>query len=59
MSILKVDITIVPLFFLISYSLVPKLKICPKYFLNKNYKPRHCVLKNSGWMVVVDGGHGG
>ena len=38
MSILKVDITIVPLFFLISYSLVPRLEICLKYFLNKNSK---------------------
>ena len=36
MSILKVGITIVPLFFLNSYSLVPKLVICLKYFLNKD-----------------------
>ena len=35
MSILKVDITIVPLFFLIYYALVPKLEICLKYFLDK------------------------
>ena len=38
MSILKVDITIVPLFFLIFYSLIPILEICLKYFLNKIFK---------------------
>ena len=36
MSILKVDITIVPLFFLMLYALVPKIEICVKYFLDKN-----------------------
>ena len=35
MSILKV-IYLVPLFFQIFYSLVPKIEICLKYFLNKN-----------------------
>ena len=35
MSILKVYITRVPSLFLISYFLVPKIEICPKYFLDK------------------------
>ena len=38
MSILKVDKLIMPLFFLISYSLVPKIEICLKYFMDKNSK---------------------
>ena len=38
MSILKVEYW-VPLFFQISYLLVPKIEIClKKYFLNKNPK---------------------
>ena len=37
MSILKVDMTIVPLFYLIYYSLVPKIEICLKYFLDKKF----------------------
>ena len=36
MSMLKVDMTIVPLFYLIYYSLVPKIETCLKYFLDKN-----------------------
>ena len=36
MSILKVDITIVSLFFVIYYAWVPKIEICLKYFLDKN-----------------------
>ena len=45
MSILKVNIAIVPLFFfLISYSLVPKIKICLKYFWTKIPKSSHCEL---------------
>ena len=36
MSILKVDISIKGSSFLILYSLVPKLEICLKYFLDKN-----------------------
>ena len=36
MSISKVDILVVPLFFLISYLLLPKIEICLKYFLDKN-----------------------
>ena len=35
MSLSKVDIKIVPQFFLISYSLVPKIEICLSYFLEK------------------------
>ena len=35
---LNVDITKVPLFFLIFYPLVPKIKTCPKYFLDKNFQ---------------------
>ena len=38
MSILKVDIKIVPLFFQIFYSLLPKIEICFKYFFDKNPK---------------------
>ena len=38
MSILKVDIAIASSFFLISYSLVPKIEICLKYCLDKNPK---------------------
>ena len=37
-SILIVDITIVPLCFLISYVFVSKIEICLKYFLDKNPK---------------------
>ena len=37
MSILKVDY-LVPLFFLISYSLVLKIESCLKYFLDKNFQ---------------------
>ena len=46
MSILKV-IYLAALFFQISYSLVPKIEICLKYFLDKNsqkqplWKPRY------------------
>ena len=36
MSILKVDKTLVPSFFLIFYSLVSKIEICLKYILDKN-----------------------
>ena len=36
LSTLKFDIVIVPLFFLSSYLLVPKIEICLKYFLDKN-----------------------
>ena len=37
MSILKVDKTLVPLFFLFFfYSLVSKIEICLKYILDKN-----------------------
>ena len=38
MLILTVDIRILPLFYLIFYSLVPTLEICHKYFLGKNSK---------------------
>ena len=38
MSISKVDKMIVLLFFMISYLLVPKMKNCLKYFLDKNLK---------------------
>ena len=38
MSILKVDVTIVPLFFLIRYSLIHEINICLEYFLEKNPK---------------------
>ena len=34
----------VPLFFLIFYSLVPKIEICLKYFVKKNPKKHHIVL---------------
>ena len=37
-SILKSDITIVPLCFLMFYLLVTKIEICLKYFLDKNPK---------------------
>ena len=40
MSILKVDITIVPIFFLILYSLLFKIKICHKYFLDNVIGPK-------------------
>ena len=39
---LKIDITIVPLFFQMSDLLVPKIEICLKYFLDKNSKSSHC-----------------
>ena len=45
MSILKVHITIVPLFFLISYLWVPKIEICRKYFWTKVPKNSHCGLR--------------
>ena len=35
MSTFKIDITKGPLFFLISYLLLPKIEVCIKYFLNK------------------------
>ena len=38
MLIIIFDITIWPLFYLIFYSLVPKLEICHKYFFRKNSK---------------------
>ena len=39
MLTLKVDETMVPLSFLISYLLVPKIEIClKKYFFDKNLK---------------------
>ena len=37
MSILKVTF-LAALFFQISYSLVPKIEICLKYFLEKNFQ---------------------
>ena len=39
---LKIDITIVPLFFQMSDLLVPKIEICLKYFFDKNFKSSHC-----------------
>ena len=41
MSILKVNVTIVPLFVLIFYSLVPKIEICLIHFLDKIFKSSH------------------
>ena len=40
MSILKVDITNVSLFFQILYSLVPKVMIYFKWFMDKNLQKR-------------------
>ena len=39
MSILKVDY-MVAIFVQISYSLVPKIEVCLKYFLDKKYQKR-------------------
>ena len=36
MSILKLDTSMVPLFFPIPYWLVPKIETCLRYFLEKN-----------------------
>ena len=36
MSILKIGIILVPLFFPISYLLEPKVEICLRYFMAKN-----------------------
>ena len=42
-STFKIDITRVPLFFLIFYLLTPKIDICLKYFLTKIPKSSHSV----------------
>ena len=47
MSILKVDITIVSLFFVIYYAWVPKIEICLKYFLDKNSQKQPLWLPSS------------
>ena len=41
MSILKVVITMVSLFFMISYSLVAKIEICLNDYLDKKQKGSH------------------
>jgi hypothetical protein len=42
MSILEVDTTIVPVFFLLFYSLVPQTEVCLKYFGTKIPQNSHC-----------------
>ena len=58
-SIFKVDLTIVPFFFLNFYSLVPKTEICLKHFLDKNPKKAAIVWWersaniHSQWLCVI------
>ena len=40
LSAFKIDMPKVPIFFQIFHSLVPKIKICLKYFLDKNTQKR-------------------
>ena len=54
MSILKVDKTIVPLFFQISYSSVSKIEICIKLFLDKNPKKQGFAFTISKWERLYD-----
>ena len=51
MSILKLDIVMVPLFVLISYLLVPKIEICLKY---RQKIPKTAIV-NSTWQISTVG----
>ena len=44
MSILKVGILVAPLFFINSYSLVPKVEICLKYILFGQKSPKAVIM---------------
>ena len=49
MSILKVDITIVPLLFLFFYSFEPRIEICLKNFLDKNSPKKSMCMPCALW----------
>ena len=52
MSTFKIDITKGPLFFLISYLLLPKIEVCIKYFLNKIPQGSHSA-RGMVWQCLV------